>query len=515
MDIAILHCHFERGGVTQVVENHVRALASCNDVDRIFLVTDHRQGGLSAETQRLTESIRIAGFDYDPGHLSPGTAPERARELTKSIEEGLAAAGLDRQQTVLHWHNHALGKNTAAPAVVRRLATSGWRLLLQVHDFAEDSRPENYLALIEASSVDSSQEMDEYLYPVATQIHYATLTGGDAKVLSALGIPDQRIHCLPNSVTLPSGQQPDQQESLQLIRQVMSLPDHARWCLYPVRGIRRKNVGEFLLMCRWLAADCFGGLTLRPATPLEARSYDRWRRIANEVSPRAVFDAAHHQGVTFSDNLAASDFVISTSVAEGFGMAFLEPWLAGRGVIARRLPGVTDDFASAGVKLSSLYDTVPVPGDAAWLRECRGRSAVAFDDAWASLPIAFRPQANEVMESDTIDFARLTPGDQVTVLRRLAESSDYERAMKELSADLIRHFSDPPSPAFIDANAEVVDRHYSTKNQAGQLQGIYETLLAAEIEATAGGPSGDLAAVDLVSQTRPYYPCRTESQIDE
>ena len=36
--IVILHCHFERGGVTQVVENHVSALRETGQFERIVLV---------------------------------------------------------------------------------------------------------------------------------------------------------------------------------------------------------------------------------------------------------------------------------------------------------------------------------------------------------------------------------------------------------------------------------------------------------------------------------------------
>lgn len=517
VDIVILHCHFERGGVTQVVENHVRALSASDEFDRIILVSDERVGGLSAETRRVTEQIRLPGFDYDPTDLPRGSATSRGEDFAEQLSRQLTSAAVHPQASVLHWHNHSLGKNTAAPAVVRRMAGWGWRLLLQIHDFAEDNRPDNYCRLIEASGAISSRQIDDYLYPVAPQIHYATLTGGDAGVLTALGIPADRTHCLPNSVVLPSDALASREQSLDRVRHAMPLPVGARWCLYPVRGIRRKNVGEFVLLCRWLPDDCFGGLTLRPTTPLEARSYDRWQRIARETSPRVVFDAAHHAGVTFADNLAACDFVLSTSVAEGFGMAFLEPWLAERPVVARRLAGVTEDFESSGVQLPDMYSAIPIAGDASWLADCRRRIADAFEEAWAAVPQQFRPPADSFADqnSPTIDFGRLTPSDQVDVLRRVAKDSQFESETKQLSEPLVDSLGHPAGTQVIRANGAVVASHYCTEFQGQQLRQIYGLLLEADIEPSPQAPVGDDTAVNLVARQRPFFPCRTETQIEE
>ncbi len=146
MNIVILHCHFERGGVTQVVQNQLRALRDSDAVKEIVLVSGGRTGGLSDETTSSMHSIAVDGFDYDNSVASSDHDLLLAR-----LENAFTDHGLSKDNTVLHWHNHSLGKNTVAPAVIRELAESGWRLLLQIHDFAEDNRPENYQRLISAS----------------------------------------------------------------------------------------------------------------------------------------------------------------------------------------------------------------------------------------------------------------------------------------------------------------------------------------------------------------------------
>lgn len=512
MNIVILHCHFERGGVTQVVENHVATLRDCRDVARLVLLSGPRCGGLSASTRDAVVIRTLADFDYDEQTFDPETTGHRGLQISQQIEQTLSELRISQADTLLHWHNHSLGKNTAAPVVIRQLAQAGWRLLLQIHDFAEDNRPQNYRRLIAAAGAAEKAAIDRFLYPVAPQIHYAALTRADTAALQALGTGSARTHWLPNSVRAPSLAQIDRQAALDHIRAACELPAHARWCLYPVRGIRRKNVGEFLLLSRWTAADMYAGLTLRPTTPIEAQSYQRWMELARHVAPRARFDVAHHAGITYADHLAAAEFAVSTSVAEGFGLTFLEPWLAGRAVIARRLPTVVDDFAAAGLRFQSLYDSIAIPGSRDWVRGCDERSRRAWVDAWATLPPALRPAPQtRAPAGDRLDFASLTPPDQVQVLARLAVDAGFESAVRELSPRLVEQLNAEHDPAVIDAHARIIADHYSGSSAGDTLVRIYRALggepVADQIESPAAAGQG----VDVINRVHPFFPCRTET----
>ena len=511
MRVVILHCHYERGGVTQVVENHVRALRSAG-VGDVVLVSGPRQSGLSEATCEFVKRWVVEDFDYDRDTAETDTIESRAEKISDDLTEKLGRAGATPGDTVLHWHNHGLGKNTAAPAVIRGLAEAGWKLLLQVHDFAEDNRPENLRRLIRATGASDKRQLGSYLYPVANQIHYANLTIADADVLKRIGIPESQTHVIPNSVVLAGvDDRPNQEEALGRVREAMELPADARWCLYPVRGIRRKNVGEFVLLCRWMGESRYGGLTLCPDTPVEKRSYLRWKELAARLAPRAVFDAAHHPGVSFADNLAASDFVISTSVAEGFGMAYLEPWLAGRRVVARRLPTVMDDFVASGIRLPDLYDGVPIPGDRTWLTRCREESSRAETESWTTVAEAFRPSLSRPSDShDSIDFARLTPARQVEVLRRMDADEGFESDVQQRSEQLIKSLHCPSDPSLVSHNAEVIRSVYSPLQQAEQLTSIYGSLVRSDSDATVAAAENADAAIDLVTAMRPFCPCRTE-----
>ena len=514
MNVVILHCHFERGGVTQVVENHIDALRADGSVDSILLVSGSRVSGLSPGASEAAQGVILDDFDYERDRPDRGSAESRGDALYECLTKLFRERRLDPAKTVLHWHNHSLGKNTAAPRLIRRLAESGWRLLLQIHDFAEDNRPANVRRLVEATAAAGTAELDRYLYPVASQIHYATLTGADGSVLGDLGVPGRQTHCLPNSVGRVVSGAVDRERSLARIRRAFGLSEASRWCLYPVRGIRRKNVGEFLLLCRWLPEGMRGGLTLRPTTPVEARSYDRWKDVAAAVAPAAIFDAAHHPEVTYADNLAASDYVISTSVAEGFGMAYLEPWLAGRGVIARRLPTVMSDFEAVGMQFPLAYESIAVPGSPSWLHRVRDEAIEAERRAWLEVPPAFRPTVGSLdgqPHRDTWDFARLTPSRQVEVLRRAAADPEYDAELKRRSADLVAALRQPVAEQVIRRNAAVVSEVYSRRRAGADLLAIYRAVLSSPVDLAVEGPKQAGRAVDLVSEVRPFFPCRTET----
>lgn len=542
MKIVILHCHFQRGGVTQVVENHVRWLRECSSIQQIILISGDRAEGLSDATRAATNWISIEDFDYDGQDGPDATINQRSAEIHQRLEHTLGSAGLSRDDTILHWHNHSLGKNTAAPAVIAKMAASGWRQLLQIHDFSEDNRPENYQRLIAATGATDKAQLDRYLYPVCSHLHYAALTRADATLLIDHGISRFQVHHLPNSVTLPDARTPSRptsrqttrqadttadtqslqrgvaprhtaadEEALKKVRRALELPSTARWSLYPVRGIRRKNVGEWLLLSRWLPPDCFSGITLMPATPVEQRPYLRWKAIADQVSPRAVFDAGHHPEVLFLDSLLAADLILSTSVAEGFGMTFLEPWLAGREVIARRLPSVADDFVHAGLRLPKFYDQILIPGDAPWICQCYEESANARVAAWELLPAHFQPHLDRPSaEADCIDFALLTPNHQIEVLKRISNDKGFDRAVKDRNSELVRSLLESPDSELIADNANVIARQYSIEQTGKKLFDAYQSLLDSHVDRVVTSPRNAGSAIDRINQARPFYPCRTE-----
>ena len=361
LQLVIAHYHLNRGGVTQVIHNHLRSLsrrdALASEIQGITLLFGGRCQGWP---ERLEEPLPVPlkrlvwpALEYDSTPDPPTSA------LAQQLVSLLRRAGLTPDRTILHVHNHALGKNAAWTASIASLAQAGYRLLLQIHDFAEDFRPEAYRRLTQALAGDRPVDLPRRLYPQASQIHYAVLNGRDQAVLAAAGVAPSHLHHLPNPVAVP-GPLPDRGTARKRLRDRFGVSVQSRFVLYPVRGISRKNLGELLL---WSALEGHTryAVTLSPLNVQQQPRYQRWQRLAEELQLPVVFGLGEPGALSLPESLAAADAVITTSVAEGFGMTLLESWLAGCPLIGRDLPEITDDFRRQGLQFPWLARSLQVP----------------------------------------------------------------------------------------------------------------------------------------------------------
>ena len=130
------------------------------------------------DANRVRESAHAGAQATEATHVEHdrNAGPARPVQLADDLQAA-ARNALGSLPDLWHVHNHSLGKNLALPGALQALGDAGQRLLLQLHDFAEDGRPLNYR-------------------------HYAVLNGRDLKLLGAAGIPPARLHALANPVSL-------------------------------------------------------------------------------------------------------------------------------------------------------------------------------------------------------------------------------------------------------------------------------------------------------------------------
>jgi len=324
LKIAVCHFHLHTGGVSRVIQHTPEALA--DSAVRVAVLRGE------APAQPLPRGV--------PFRVIPGLAYEEKRDSVSSVDlaalmRTAARDLLGDDPDVWHMHNHSLGKNLAFPDACLTLARKGHRLLLQIHDFAEDGRPALYRRLMQGPGQSDPAALSALLYPVAEHIHYAVLNGRDQRILAAAGVPDSRLHLLPNAVWLPRSVADDS----------TPLPYDARrrlW-LYPTRAIRRKNLGEFLLWSALGEQDDLFGITQAPLNPAERPVYERWKRLAGELGLPVAFELGVDYAGDFLHLLQSAHALVSTSITEGFGLAFLEPWLVGCALAGRDLPEITGD----------------------------------------------------------------------------------------------------------------------------------------------------------------------------
>ncbi len=427
--LAILHYHLNRGGVTQVIRNHLLALQACGcRFDSITLMHGGRgDAGLSDNPPTFpglrVQTRVIPELDYDAIHGGVRDPAARVGQLSAAIESTLFDRGATREGTILHVHNHALGKNSALPGCVGELARRGFRCLLQIHDFIEDARPANYQHLCEALGGPAPEAWSGLLYPQAAHLHYAVLNGRDRQILSAAGVAPARLHYLPNPVA-GVGELPERVAARRKLDP--ALDASRRLILYPVRGIRRKLVGELLLWAALFRESCSFALSLAPQNPVEQPHYERIVNLARELELPVYFNTGGQGGLSFAENVAAADALLTTSVAEGFGMVFLESWLAQRPLVGRDLPEITCDFRDAGVDLETLLPRFDIPldwlGREAVLEPLRNAARELYRGYRTPLPPDpdFESQLAALLTPQGVDFARLSFKLQAAVVRRVA-----------------------------------------------------------------------------------------------
>lgn len=477
MKVAVVHYHLRRGGVTRVIETALAGFRAAGVPVEIAVLA----GEAPMPDSPIAPCFRpVEGLGYRAA-AGLSDAEALAAHLQRQAEEFLGGP-----PDLWHFHNHSLGKNVALPAVLERLIDEGARLLLQIHDFAEDGRPANYARQAEFPVAAPR-------YPDASQVHYAVLNQRDAAVLRRAGLADPRLHLLPNAVTPPAGAGHGDGRFTTGGRRLL---------LYPTRGIRRKNMGELLLL-GVLCGDRYEfASTLAPENPEWQAIHDRWIALASGHRLPVRLGLGGEPGVEFGDLIAAADSLITTSVAEGFGLAFLEPWLAGKSVRGRNLPAITADFAERGIDLDGLYERIEIPVD--WVGEnvFRGKLERALSAGYRSygreLPAdaADRAFAAAVIDGK-VDFGRLDEELQEIAIATAVKKPDA---------------IDPPDlsrapAARVAANSFAVEEGYGVARYGARLEKVYLRILAEPISEPGALDAG--AVLDAFLDPDRFFLLRT------
>ncbi|MCP5544957.1 MAG: HAD family hydrolase [Akkermansiaceae bacterium] len=388
MKIAIVHHHLGAGGVSEVIAGISRGL-SATGLRHVVLVDDP-----VADAAPGIPLCKVAGLGY--GGAGEGGLLERVSAAARDALGG--------PPDLWHFHNHSLGKSADYAALVPALAQRGERMLLHIHDLAEDGRPENAAALRDIGG----------LYPIGPGIGYAFLNRRDLRDFTAAGVPAENAWLLRTPVTV-------------VPRSSVSGPP---LLLAPVRGIRRKNLGEILLLAALAPDNARFAITRAPANGRWLARHDFWHRAAVEFGLPVSFDVVNRRAPApgadpgFDSWLAHASHLVTTSIAEGFGRVFVEAPAAAKPLIGRSLPDIADDLRNAGIEHRHLYQKILVPSDLLDRGSLRAMLRASLEETrrdWglrtsgSDVDVAF-----EAMESGgRLDFGNLPEEAQQEVLRRI------------------------------------------------------------------------------------------------
>lgn len=456
MRAVIVHYHLQGGGVTRIV-SHLQQALNQRGVTTVVL-TGKAPPGAFPGPYRVVPGLQ---YEADRPKIS---AHELAVGMRRAAREALGG-----QPDLWHVHNHSLGKSLILPGALRELAGQGERLLLQIHDFAEDGRPGNYRAMLSRMAAGNQQELHRLLYPQAAHIHYAVLNQRDYAYLAQAGVDLPQLHLVSNPVALPEDNTGDR---------VRKPAGETLW-VYPTRAIRRKNLGEFFLWAALTPAPSRFATTSAPENPAEKQRYQRWKQFAEEMRLPVVLGDEGFAGGSFVAMLRQASATITTSIAEGFGMAFLEPWLLGIPVCGRDLPEITGGFQQAGIRLPWSYTRLQVP--LAWLGRERVMAA-AYEGLTRTLRAYGRSGCGGQEEGllnawlapdGTVDFGRLDEPMQEDVIRHVLASPGEAKML------IPSRLPDPSQLGVsLAANRSVLARHFSLEQFGEAVTGVYRQVAA-------------------------------------
>ncbi|MDL1967381.1 MAG: hypothetical protein LWW97_02245 [Deltaproteobacteria bacterium] len=397
MKIAFIHYHLKTGGVTTVLKQQVEALREECEV----LV-------LSGEFPDISfpaDSVHIPGLGYDSQSQKIYKPEEVADDIIKAV-----FSRWDNGCDVLHVHNPMLAKNMNLLKILKDLQKRGIKLFLQIHDFAEDGRPLSYFA-------------EEYV----SDCHYGVINSRDYNILLNSGLKKQGLHKIFNTIKPIDS---DKKKSCA-----------KNYVLYPIRAIRRKNIGEAILLSLFFQNNETLTITLPPNSLSDIISYGGWKKFVKENNLDVEFEAGLKK--KFSQLVLSAKFIITTSITEGFGFSFLEPWTAKKNLLGRKLPDICHDFEKNGIAFDHLYDRLLVPLE--WIgkdkfyevwKACILRNCSLFD---------FKIHEEEIQKSFTkitgnnnIDFGLLYEPFQKQIISHVLSSKNNAKKLIKLNPYLSR-----------------------------------------------------------------------------
>ncbi len=275
-----------------------------------------------------------------------------------------------------------------------------------------------------------------------------------------------------------------------------------------MRAIRRKNIGEALLLSFFLPKGAEIAVTLPPTSPGDKAQYESWKALAAERGLSVRFEAG--KDASLAELYESSFLVVTTSVKEGFGYSFLEPLVRGLPVVGREIPHIAGDFRDRGIVFEGLYRGIKVPADAIDGSRLRAAASSRLSRAREAFGPAFSASSGQGrgaerlealisrlegrFDGDCLDFGSLDAQAQRLFIERASRDSAVAARLSELNPILDGIFERSPAEDAIRGRRDAALACYSNR--------AYGELLAAAYEAAAS--RGSSGAIDKAALAERY-----------
>jgi len=331
MKILFIHYFCEKDGVTRVILNNIKGLKQCAP-DLKFAFAGKHFGF------PLPEGIEKRHIDWE----------------SKDILSQLQSVAQDADIVIIE--NPTVGIFPKATLAFKQFAEGNpdKRIIYRIHDLIDDR-----LHLLEAFQK-ICPSLNE-IYPKSDNVAFLVLTSFDKERLAKKGL--ENVHVLPNSIII-SDFETNKEKANRLRKRFEEkglIHSDEKLLVYPVRIEKRKNIEEAILLTKILN-DSGEKYRLVVTLPYLGEYMEQLKELAKKHNVPCSFGEAskdigfEKEDYNIADLYMISDLVISTSVREGFGFTFIEPWLVGALVIGRRIPEINSDFEKNGIDLRFFYD---------------------------------------------------------------------------------------------------------------------------------------------------------------
>lgn len=432
MKLLIIHYHLQPGGVTRIIDSQVLAIRKFIAPDDICILTGEPCGKGALTAPVATDVLPELNY-IDSSKPSAAECASMLKKIEGRIKSHISP------DTVIHPHNLNLGKNPVLTYAVHKISETGVPVLNHCHDFAEDGRPENLEFLRYVIDGSFGADFRKVLYPDRARYLFGVLNSTDFGRLLNYGVRKNLINLLPNPVHFPEARTSEKHsEIINNIKKSFDIAPELPIFTYPVRAIHRKNIGEFILLASLFPQKANWIITLSPQNPLEKPEYEAWKDFCRNNDIKVFFEVG--EKIDFTGLMHVTDRCVTTSMKEGFGMVFLEPWSRGVPVAGRDIPSVTADFMKSGISLPYLYKNLFVE-----------------------------------TETRKTDFPELTLREQMDFILSLGGSAVLKEKLLEDNPGIMKIFQDTPDK-IIKQNMETVKNNYSLEAYGKKLFDIYKKL---------------------------------------
>jgi glycosyltransferase involved in cell wall biosynthesis len=432
LKLVVLHYHLRPGGIRRVIEVALPELAWQLGAQQVVICSGEppaqRDWSMRLEKRLAPVPVEVVTNRSLLYAAEQKTAPERLRQTIRSFFARVLKE-CQHGQGVVWAHNLSVGRNVVLAEEISRFChVHKIVLVLHHHDWWCDNRWGRWRE-IQQSGAETLSRVARALLPPVRNVRHIAINRADAGVLSRhLG---RRAVWIPNPTQAFPKIDPERRRYARSWL-TKHLPHEAAVWLLPVRVLRRKNLGEALLLMRWLRPGAWLVTTAGASSADElpyARALIGGARRNGWPLRVGILRRAGQSGPSVAELLSVSEAVMLTSIQEGFGLPFIEAAAAGRPLIARAVPNVMPDLHHLGFRLPHVYaETWVHPDLIPWDSE-RERQARLFAAFRAQLPSAARSHLERPMllsmgsMRGPLPFSRLTMTGQLEVLAQPTEKS--------------------------------------------------------------------------------------------